>query len=202
MPRVNTISDGYTKLQKGSRAGLVIQGYDYSLFDTEIINNSQVSYRFFTTAVGVNGKTIADTNMKVGGQLPQGKKLTVKGIKIGYLPISIKTGYNFQAILNCLNKSVLRFLVDGKEDLGTWTLSELMGFNLPVIADVLDGDNPCDFSTTIRDAVKNYFPLNIPIELPSNQIFELEMSHISTPAVSMNGDLLRIMLTGYMENLQ
>lgn len=199
--KINTITDGFTMLQRGSKTGLAVAGYDYTFFDTELINPAVPVFRFFTMPYGQGGKTISDTNMKSPAQMPQGKKFTCRALKVGFIPHNIKTGTGLLDIITFYSNTVLKFLVDGKEDIGTWTLSELAGFNFPIAADI-NGDPETDFNTTLRDNVKDHFFFNIPIELPAQQIFEIEATHVGSIGQGLTNDKLRIMLSGYMENLQ
>ena len=41
---------------------------------------------FFQEAIGVNGKTVADTNMELNGQLAKGQAFLVTGVQVAFYP--------------------------------------------------------------------------------------------------------------------
>lgn len=56
--------------------------YDYQTLSAAGI----ASQRFFVDPVGTAGKTIADTNMDLSGQLPKGQRFVLTGIQVEILP--------------------------------------------------------------------------------------------------------------------
>lgn len=55
--------------------------YDYQAYAI----GGQTALNFFQAPIGQNGKTIADTNMQLAGQLPTGQKFLVTGIQVDFL---------------------------------------------------------------------------------------------------------------------
>lgn len=55
-------------------------------FQTYALAGTTSSYRFFTTQLGSGGKTLADTNMELSGQLSSGIEFIVRGIEIPFFP--------------------------------------------------------------------------------------------------------------------
>jgi hypothetical protein len=50
------------------------------------------SQRFFSDPIGVNGRTISDTNMKLSGQLPAGQMFVIQSIQVELLPDALVVG--------------------------------------------------------------------------------------------------------------
>ena len=44
------------------------------------------SQRFFIDPIGANGKTLADTNMELAGQIPKGQLFLITGIQVDFTP--------------------------------------------------------------------------------------------------------------------
>lgn len=63
------------------------EGIRQSLYDiTTYANAGQTSLQFFQVPVGQSSKTIADTNMKSAGQLPQPQHFLVESIELLFFP--------------------------------------------------------------------------------------------------------------------
>ncbi len=56
--------------------------YDYQAYPTA----GQLTTNFFAVPNGQNGKTLADTNMQVAGQLPRGNRFLCVGIEVEFWP--------------------------------------------------------------------------------------------------------------------
>jgi len=56
--------------------------YDYQTYPTA----GQLTTNFFAVPNGQNGKTLADTNMQVAGQLPRGNRFLCVGIEVEFWP--------------------------------------------------------------------------------------------------------------------
>lgn len=62
--------------------------YDYQTKVAAAVN----SQRFFVDPIGTGGKTIADTNMELSGQIPKGQVFMITGIQVELYPgVSINT---------------------------------------------------------------------------------------------------------------
>lgn len=70
-----------------------------SLYDTQTFDSNVSSkLTFFTTPVS-GAKTLADTNMRLAGQLPKGHKFVADGVEIHIAPGSSASAYARQAIV-------------------------------------------------------------------------------------------------------
>lgn len=57
------------------------------LYDTQTYPNAGANaLAFFQESVGVNNKTLADTNMELNGQLPKGQAFVVTGVQCAFYP--------------------------------------------------------------------------------------------------------------------
>jgi len=65
----------------------IIEVIEQPLYDYQTLAATAVaSQKFFQTPQGQNGKSIADTNMELAGQLPKGQAFAITGIQVEVLP--------------------------------------------------------------------------------------------------------------------
>ena len=64
-----------------------VEGIGWSLYDfATYVQAGQTSLAFFQAPVGQSGKTLADTNMQLAGQLPSGQAFLIESIEIFLFP--------------------------------------------------------------------------------------------------------------------
>jgi hypothetical protein len=185
--------DALQKLQEDSAysktAGEVL---DWTYYDTLALVSTTLMHRFFTVPLGQAGKTLADTNLTNGSQLPQGQNMKVHGLKACIVSAALAT-VEIAYMYNMLNSTTIEFIVPGKDSLGTWRLAEIMGssFLVPLIPTTA-GDNlplnKCDF--------KPVFPLNFPIKIGAIQTFEVRMTHQVAPNAALDATKICFGLRG------
>ena len=89
--------------------------YDYQTYASA----GQTSLSFFSTPNGSSGKTLADTNMKLSGQLPVGEAATIQFIEVLFFPGSAvnaagaiaTSGLNWQDVYTVAKSGFLRFTI-------------------------------------------------------------------------------------------
>lgn len=187
-----------TKMATGIRADNSMERYDYTYYDAAVLDATKQNERMFTVPIG-GAKTLADTNMKVGGQVANGKKLVCKYLKFDYVSKTIKDEIGLQAIHDFLDQTTLKILIDGKEDYGTWRLTELMGAHeYVVLVPSVPGDNVSGQNTAIT---KGVYVLNSKIVFPSLQVFEVLLNYNTLTDVLLDGDRFIVGLNGKLESL-
>lgn len=143
------------KLQKGTYAGTSGELLDYSYYDTWKLATGNTKYDFFTVPINSNGKDYSDTNFKLNGQMPLGHAFQVNEIQILLkVPNQIGSGsgdITESSINDFLSESVLFFDISGKEHIGIWKLSEIMG-----ISTLYDSDGTFFPARNVFTGKKNY----------------------------------------------
>lgn len=179
------------RFQQGSRQKRAADKFDYSYYDRIVMANGTSEFRMFQSPIGQNGKTMADTNMKNGGSIPNGTHFRAHALKVIYTGSSIKV--TSQKLFAMLANTTLEIILDGKADLGTYTLAEIFGSPVNLSVDTAAAGNGDLKSMTV---MKGILPLNYPIDLAALQNFEVKIRHWVAPDATLNGDWLQISFNG------
>lgn len=185
-------------LQQGTR-GRDMEVLQYTYYDTLPMAAATAQYRFFTQALGQGTpqKTLAQTNMTQSSQMPQGQNLTVNHLYIQYWGNDLKNNASLQEFYKYVQNTSVEFVIPGKDSLGTWKLSELMGFsNYMVVVPTVAGDN-IPFSQVGK--IDGKYKLNIPIVLAALQAFEVRVQKHATILDVLDDDTLTIGLCGVLK---
>jgi hypothetical protein len=195
---VDTRSKALLEMQKGIKAGDVLDEIDYSYYDTMTLTTGLREVRMFTVQRG-GAKSLAQTNMSDNGKMPQGKRMTVHGLKFSYIGSAELTSAGYLAWLKMLSNTTLEIKIDGKSDYGTWTLIELFGISAGIAVSDASGTN----NVPLQDITSRAFPINKPIMLPANQLFEIVITNHDTSGIpnTFNNDTLKVSLTGMLETV-
>lgn len=184
-------------LQEGTRSKSSGDKLDYSFYDTATLAIATTQHRLFTQQLG-GTKTLSDTNMKVGGTMPNGQRFIAHAIKIMYFSAAAKPTAFLQSYYDMLRDTTIQIILAGKDDYGTFTMAELMGASEYVaLTPTAAGDNIPKLSAVIRGV----FPLNIPVTLAALQTFEVTMVHQVAVVAGLVGDKVRVSLNGRLERL-
>lgn len=171
---------------------------DWTYYDTFKLVSTVLTHRLFTVPLGQAGKTLADTNLPNASQLPQGQNLKIHALKIFYFGSEARIESELQNIYEVLRNSTFRFLVPGKDTLGTWPLSEVMGTPYLVqLTPSVAGDN----IPMILPTFKGVYPLNFPLKIGAVQTFEVEIQHHVAPDAALDNDQIRVGLNGRLRRM-
>lgn len=191
MPR----SSALRKLEEnGSYSKTAAEVLDFSYYDTMVMATGTLLQRLFITPLGQGGKSLADTNMVSAGQLPQGQNFKIYNFKVFYQSYG---GEFASADVNLwykmLTETTFEFIVPGKDNLGQWTLWEMIGESTMIaLIPTTAGDNiPIN-----QPRYGGVFPLNKPIKIGAVQSFEVRIQHHVAPSANLDADKLFISLNG------
>jgi len=189
--------DPMRAMQSGARSKISGDKYDYTYYDTAVLAAATRSHRMFTQSLG-GTKTLADTNMKIGGQVANGKKLVVRCIKFTYVAKAQKATAFLQQYYDFLDQSTIQILLDGKEDQGTYRLTEMMGASEYIsVVPTVPGDNLHQNQSVVNGILK----LNEKIVLPALQVFEILLVHHTATNAALDDDRFVIGLNGKLKSL-
>jgi hypothetical protein len=189
--------DPLLALQDGTRSKRSGDKFDYTYYDTATLAVATTSHRLFTQQLG-GAKTLADTNMKVGSQIPSGQKLIVHALKIDYIGKTTKATADLLSYYNMLDQTTLQIILSGKDDYGTFRLTELMGAHQYLaLTPTAAGDN----IDRVQAIAKGVFPFNVPITLAALQTFEILITHQTAVAAALATDRLVVGLNGKLIRL-
>jgi len=187
-------NEGLEELQQGShsRNGEIIS---YSLFDTTTLAVAQTTYKFFATPLGqgIPVKTQADTNNLLAGVMPAGQRLVVNMIKLILLGVATVTDAVQIQIFDMLFNSTLEVYLPGKDNLGYWTLAEIMGLSTML-----------PYSATFSGPQPRYtscYRLDVPIILAAQTAFEVRLVHHVAVNEAIEDFRLKLCLTGSLTRL-
>lgn len=171
---------------------------DWTYYDTLKMLSTVLTHNLFAIPLGQAGKTLADTNLPNASQLPQGQNLKVHAIKIFYFGSEPRSESQLNNIYLMLKNTTFNFVVPGKDTLGQWPLSEILGtsFQLQLTPSVA-GDN----IPMIQPSFKGVYPLNFPIKIGAVQSFKVEIQHHVAPSADLNDDEIRIGLNGRLRRM-
>lgn len=170
---------------------------DYSYFDTIALTATGTDYAFFQSPIGQGGKTLVDTNMTLGSQVPQGQKFKVRAIKVAYLSSAIKAAANEQTFYSFLRTSVIRIFITGKDAIYSKPLSEVVGIPIAWCQQDLAAAGAASHASFGRFVGIDV--LNVPITLAALTNFEVRLTCTAVGAGSiLIGDYVRISLAGIL----
>lgn len=190
----------------GGRTGESKSVFDWSLYDSWRLGYSS-EINLFVNPVGSTfdgaQRNKSDTNMMTSSLIPNGRKMVVKAIKVSYLPVTVKYVEDFIEIQKYLHKTIFEFQYDSKDVSFQVSLAELLGINLPLLNESYETEEDgINFVVSLlRDTVRDYYTINIPIELPSQQLFYARIFSFQSLSANNQNDIIRLSLSGYQASL-
>ena len=179
-------------LQQGTY-GAEGERLDWTYYDSNPLAVATLTNRYFTNPLGSGGKTLAQTNLTLAGQIPQGQNHTVQAIKVFYRTTGAKATAAVNDFYTMLEQTTVSVKLQNKETMGQWTLMELMGAaTLFALTPTAAGDN----IPLIQPKYHGIFPLNNPIVLAALTPFEVTVTHHTAVAATLATDVLKIGLAG------
>jgi len=180
-----------------TRGGERLAGWSY--YDTLLMSNTVPTHRLFTVPQSA-AKPKDLTNMSLGGQIPNGQKLTIFNVKLFLaIPAAIDETVLVH-LIDTISRTTLDFVIENKAPMLTLTLQEVLGAaTLYELTPSVAGDN---IGGAILPRYHGIYPLNIPIVLQELTPFEVVITHQNAVAndeslndtrikVSLNGELVR-----------
>lgn len=168
---------------------------DWTYYDTVALAAATLVNRFFTTPLGQAGKSIADTNLTLAGQIPQGQLMDIRAIKIMYTSADAFATADVQSFYTMLDQTTINIKLQNKDTMGQWTLQELLGSaTLAAMTPTAAGDN----IPMIQPKYHGIFPLNKKIILAALTPFEVTVTHSTAVAAGLANDRLKVGLAGIL----
>jgi hypothetical protein len=169
---------------------------DYSYYDTATLATATTTHRLFTAGLS-SGKTKAQTNFPIGGAMPQAQRLTINRLKIMYTAVEARTNAEVQYVYDFLRRTVLSFIIPGKDVQFEALLQEVIG-----TATLITQTESCALSeipVIIQPRYHGIFPLNKPIVLAALTPFEVDLTLTAASNAGLDGDLVTVSLNGTLE---
>lgn len=171
--------------ERSNKVSSVAEKYSYIYYDRFTIAVATLEHTLFQTPKGQAGKTLADTNMILAGQIPKGKSIKIPAIQIQYQNFSALTAAKALAVAEMLAETTFEFIVDSKENYITENFQGLFGS--PLFAVSTDGT--CQLASS---KIVGYYPLNEPIQLSEQDAFRARVVHHVAPDALLVGDKIRV----------
>jgi hypothetical protein len=170
---------------------------DYSYYDTCVMSAVSIN-NLFKIPQGQGGKTKADTNFTLAGQLPQGQNFKVFALKFFYFAIAARVTADLLAIYKMLFETTVEIKIPGKDSLGTYKLAEAFGIpSLVNLVPTVAGDN----IPMVLSGIPGKIILNNPLKIGSNQSIEIIIEHHTPVTAALYGDKLTVSLNGRLVRL-
>lgn len=171
----------------------------WSLYDSFLFDNggaNPLQQLFYTEAIGVNGKTIIDTNNRAGGLIPTGQNLRAEALEIYYVPSATKTLAQYQNIIDMIATGVLIVDISSKSNQLELPLVQIFGATMPAATSDVNA-NPIS-----RSDFNGVWQLPIPIVLAAQTTWSVQIDWSANPNVSLDGDKLYLSFVGGLLTLQ
>ena len=173
--------------------------FDNTFFDTAVLDTANVQYDLFSTPLSATKKQDL-TNMTDPGQFPTGLQFQTQqiGIRIyqATTPLTVlKTGLFLGGLFQAMSKASLTFNIIGKQNLGSWPLSEFLGITNLVTTPVTAGDSD-------NAGLSNYVPvwkkLRYPINLDQRVRFSVSLQFFNVAGLTSDvaGFAIQVLLKG------
>jgi hypothetical protein len=170
---------------------------DKTYYDTIVLAAATNVYRMFSVpeGQGVPPKTRDLTNMVAAGTMSQGQQLRVQSIQVQYISSAALATADVQTLYDFLNHTTVEILIPGKDNIGDWTLAELMGCAwLVALTPTAAGDN----IPLIGAQFNGIRHLKVPIVLSALTTFEVRVTPQVASGAALDGDFLRVGLRGIL----
>jgi len=172
---------------------------DWTYYDSLVLAAAGTEFSLFQIPIGggATPKTLADTNVNLGGMIPNGQNFTIRAIGAEYLSHNVKASADIDLLYNFLRVATVRFFITGKDALYSKPLTEIMGIPLlfhsvPAVA----GNNENIFSMGRFVGIN---PLNVPLILDEQTSYEVRVNiPAALGAISLVADIVRISLRGIL----
>ena len=180
------------KLQSGTygKGGEVL---DWTYYDTLKMVAATTVYRMFQAPLS-SSRTLDETNMLSAGMIPQGQKHVIRALQLNYTTAGAFATLDIQSFYTALKKTVVEFIIPGKDTMGQWPLMQLLGAaTLCAETPTAAGDN----IPIIQPRYHGIMPLNTPIRLAALTPFEIRVTAAGAAfAAALADDLIWIGLVG------
>jgi len=185
--------------------GKALNRFDHIYYDRFTVLNSVPEHNMFTTALGGNDeygvpKTLADTNMQVGGSLPKGQRFTVHGFKID-LVTGLSTALaatSIKYLYYLLADTTVQFKISGQDPVFTMDMQDMLGAcTLLAFTQAATGDN----IPLILPKYRGIVPINIPIVLSEQTNFGINVKHAHNGnyTSAVDGIFIKVGMVGVLE---
>lgn len=168
------IQNNIALLRSGSYPSGASDIQDHVLWDTVAFKASSTSkYSMFREPQGVNGKTLADTNLDDAGKLPTGKAFNIQsiGFSLAGIPSNSTSALPLvKSLYDVMRDGVVEIVINGRE----YDLQIPADVFLPSIAEIA-GDASNSATSRVGDfSVNPWYGLQIPIPVGTQVNFEVK----------------------------
>lgn len=189
-------------MQAGTRSDKQGDVFQYSYWDRYTLNDAISEITLFQTAQGQGTvpRNFAETNMLQAGCIPNGKQFVWHELKCYYVGQSVKATADLLPIYNLLVNTTVSLDIDGKQDLGMWTLNEIFDNPMSIICSPATGYVNFNQISTISK-LNGHLLLSLPITLASLQRFGLRIKHYTPVVTALKGDYIVFTMSGIQTSL-
>ena len=173
--------------------------FDSTYYDTAELVSTSVSYDLFETPLSATKKK-DDTNMTDAGSFPFGKAFQIQmiGLRIfdrAAVLTAIRPGAVLNELFSLLSRATLTMNIVGKQDLGEWPVSELLGVTNLVTAPETAGDS--DTAGT-DNFVPQWKKLRYPINLDAQVRFSIPLTFHGVTALpsTLDNYAIQVLIKG------
>jgi hypothetical protein len=183
-------------LSTGTRSQNTLRELHWSYYDTLVMATATLQTRLFTQGMSGSAKQLWQTNMKLNGQIPSGERLTVTDLKVLYSTHADVASTVYANIVQMLTRTTLEVRIAGSDSILTMTLNEVMGLSMLTTTTLVATYgaqpiwNPC-FTGILK--------LKRPIVLAESESIEVLVTHHVAPNAALDGDWLKVALSGILE---
>lgn len=175
--------------EQNNKVNTIAEEMQWSWYDRFTLDTTVTEHLMFQTPNGQGGKTFADTNMVLGGQIPKGKSFVCMAFKIRYQSNQALTAANAVFIGQMLQETSFKFQMDSKESFWTQSLAEIMGYSI-------FGAEAAANNFIAVSKMPGVYPLNIPIRLSEQDSFSVKIVHHTAVNTALDDDKVKISLDG------
>jgi hypothetical protein len=188
---IQSRSRAMNRLQQGTYSSEG-EGIDWKYYDTLPVAASTAQMQFFTVGQG-GTKTLADTNMTLNGQIPNGQHMKIDHIRLTFRSLTgVTTLAEALAIQNFLDTAVLEFTILNKSPMLQTKLSDIIGMSLMApVSQAAGAVTSSEFGV-----LSATYKLKTPIILAGLTSFKCPVTITQTPDASLVGDVVTMYLGG------
>lgn len=165
-------------------------------YDTAPVPAAAGAVQMFQTPIS-GTKTISETNMVTGGQIPQGQKFVINSIAMAYKSNTESTTIaELNEFYTLLNTAIVQIKISNKAPMLQIKLNELMGVQFMNAAAIAASAALGGISTSQANIFTGVWKLKTPIVIGSLTPFAVELIFPTAPATSVQSDIITASLRG------
>lgn len=173
-------------------AALNLKWWEY--YDRIVLLNATApnNYKFFSVPLGQGGKSLADTNWRVGNQMPESERMAVMYFCFYYIPYEIRTQAEYQKIIDLMKTAYFNFSVYNQPSVIQFPMAVAFSTHMPLnVTGAAAGDQ-----ILARCALNGCYELGVEIPIAARTTVTAEIVFAAATDADLDNDKIIFSMVG------